>query len=88
MTVAYVTLSQLTTSGWIVLLSQVGHLYRRALTALLGIIIGEQRLRSSTRRITPAYTEQRHQLTYLQLNLVPYYAECCGLKLINLESLM
>lgn len=65
--------------------SAVGPSYgRRTLTGLLrseGIIIGEQRVRSSMRRITPIYLERRHQHTYRQLNPRPYYAEYYGHKI-------
>lgn len=65
--------------------SLVGPSYgRRTLTGLLrseGIIVGEQRVRSSMRRITPTYIEQRRQRTYRQLNPAPYYAEYCGHKM-------
>ena len=65
--------------------SLVGPSYgRRTLTGLLrseGIIVGEQRVRTSMRRVTPAYIENRRQRTYRQLNPIPYYAEYCGHKL-------
>ena len=65
--------------------SQVGPSYGHCtLTGLLrseGIIVGEQRVRSSMRRITPTYIEQRCQRTYHQLNPTPYYAEYCGHKM-------
>ena len=65
--------------------SQVGPSYRRrTLTGLLrseGIIIGEQRVRSSMRRITPTYIKQGRQHTYRQLKPTPYYAEYCGHKM-------
>lgn len=56
----------------------------RTLTGLLrseGIIVGEQRVRSSMTRVTPVYCEQRRQRTYRQLNPVPYYAEYYGHKM-------
>lgn len=65
--------------------SLVGPSYgRRTLTGLLrsdGIIVGEQRVRSSMRRITPAYIERRRQHTYHQLNPAPYYSEYYGHKM-------
>ena len=56
---------------------------RRTLTGLRfeGIIVGEQRVRYSMRRITPAYIERRRQHTYRQMNPMPYYAEYYGHKL-------
>lgn len=65
--------------------SLVGPSYgRRTLTGLLrseGVIVGEQRIRSSMRRITPVYYERRRQHTYRQMNPVPYYAEYYGHKM-------
>ena len=65
--------------------SLVGPSYgRRTLTGLLrseGVIVGEQRVRSAMRRVTPAYIEHRHRRTYRQLNPRPYYAEYCGHKM-------
>lgn len=67
--------------------SQVGPSYRRrTLTGLLrsdheGVIVGEQRVRSSMRRITPTYIERRRQHTYRQLNPAPYNAEYTGHKM-------
>ena len=65
--------------------SLVGPSYgRRTLTGLLrseGIIVGEQRVRASMRRITPSYIEQRRRHTYRQFNPTPYYAEYYGHKI-------
>ena len=65
--------------------SFVGPCYgRRTLTGLLrseGMVVGEQRVRESTRRVTPAYMEHRRQHSYRQLNPTPYYAEYYGHKL-------
>ena len=65
--------------------SLVGPSYgRRTLTGLLrseGIIVGEQRVRASMRRITPSYIEQRRRQTYSQFNPTPYYAEYYGHKM-------
>lgn len=65
--------------------SHVGPSYgRRTLNGLLrseGIIVGEQRVRESMRRVTPIYIERRRRESYRQLNPMPYYAEYHGHKM-------
>lgn len=64
---------------------QVGPSYgRRTLTGLLrseGVVVGEQRVRSAMRTVTPVYVEQRQQRTYHQINPIPYYAQYHGHKI-------
>ena len=64
---------------------QVGPSYgRRTLAGLLrseGVVVGEQRVRTSLRTVTPLYIQQRQRNTYRQLNPVPYYAQYHGHKI-------
>ena len=46
-----------------------------------GIVIGEQRVRQSIRRVSPVYLQRRHNHSYRLLNPTPYYAEYFGHKL-------